>query len=156
MDDLRVPTVAVSAEVLCDDGETISGNIHIPDVASRHTGPMRAEEWLNDPAAFFPLVPPGGGRACLLNKAKVVAISVPASTDEVAAAEDAELPERAVEIECRGRRFRGVLRIDMPDNLQRVLDYLNRPESFLTLREGERHYLIRKGAITQVVERQEG
>jgi hypothetical protein len=156
MDDLRVPTVRISAEVLCDDGQTISGNIHIPDVASRHTGPMRAEEWLNEPAAFFPLVPPGGGRACLLNKAKVVAVSVPASTDEVAVTEEAEHLDQAVEIECQGRRFKGVLRIDMPENLRRVLDYLNRPEPFLTLREADRHYLIRKASITQVSERQEG
>ena len=40
----------------------------------------------------------------------------------------------------------------MPEANRRVLDYLNRPEAFLTLREGDRHHLVRKARITRVVE----
>jgi hypothetical protein len=42
--------------------------------------------------------------------------------------------------------------VTMPEGHSRVLDYLNRPQRFLTLREGERHHLIQKERITRVLE----
>ena len=44
------------------------------------------------------------------------------------------------------------VRIEMPQSQSRVLDHLNRGEAFLTLRDGQRHHLIRKQRITRVFE----
>ena len=44
----------------------------------------------------------------------------------------------------------------MPEHHSRVLDYLNRPGAFLTLREKDRHHLVAKGRITRVTESREG
>ena len=40
----------------------------------------------------------------------------------------------------------------MPSNHARVLDLLNRPGAFLTVRDGERHHLVAKARITRVSE----
>jgi uncharacterized protein (UPF0216 family) len=44
----------------------------------------------------------------------------------------------------------------MPEGQERLLDFLNLREPFVTVRDGERHHLIRKQRITQVVEVFEG
>jgi hypothetical protein len=43
----------------------------------------------------------------------------------------------------------------MPEEHRRVLDYLNRPGRFLTLRDGDRHHLVQKNRITRVQETRE-
>ena len=131
MSELRVPTVAMETEILCADGRSFRGRVFIPALASRHSGPMRLEEWLNEPPQFFPFLP-----------------------DEDSPEPDT--PHRRVAIECEARRLEGVLVIDMPSHLRRVLDFLNRPQMFLTLRDDNRHHLVQKERITRVLEVPEG
>ena len=156
MVELRVPTVAFPAEAVCAHGRMFVGRIFVPAAASRHAGAMRAEEWMNEGNAFFPFLPDDSRTSVLLNKQEVVVLSVSASADVGGLAEEAEIPARRVVVECGGRRLDGTLLIEMPPTQSRVLDYLNRPEAFLTLREGDRHHLVRKSRITRVVEHQEG
>jgi hypothetical protein len=155
MSELRVPTVALNAEVLCGDGRTFLGRIFVPASASVHAGAMRPEEWMNEPSAFFPFLPDDASGPVILNRHEILIISVPASADADEVLEEAANPCRRVTVECGGRRLEGVIVIDMPQNQSRVLDYLNRAGGFLTLRDGERHHLIRKGRITRVLEERE-
>lgn len=152
MTELRVPTVALAAEVLCADGRTFVGRIFVPASASRHPGPMRPEEWMNEGATFFPFLPDDSQAPVILNKREILVISVAADADAGDVLEEAENPVRRVAVEVRERRLAGTLIIDMPHNQSRVLDYLNRPEPFLTLRDGDRHHLILKEQITRVTE----
>ncbi len=152
MTELRVPTMALAAEVVCADGRGFVGRIFVPASASRHPGPMRPEEWMNEGSAFFPFLPDDSQAPVLLNKREVLVISVPAVADAGDIPDGAENPIRRVSIETRQRRFEGTVVIDMPENQSRVLDYLNRSEAFLTLREGDRHHLILKERITRVME----
>ena len=149
--ELRVPTVALDAEVLCADGRSFRGRIFVPTTASRHSGPTRPEEWMNDPATFFPFLPDDATVPVILNKREVVAIAVPAEADAGEVPED-EVETRRVSVETEGRRFTGVLAIEMPEGRSRILDVLNRPEVFLTLRDGDRHQLIQKRRIVRVIE----
>jgi hypothetical protein len=151
MSELRVPTVALAAEVNCGDGRAFSGRIFVPAAALRHSGPMRPEEWINEPTAFFPFLPDGEQVPVLLNKQEIVAVTLtsPPSEGELPPAEDGV---RKVTIECGALRFEGDLRIDMPEGQRRVLDTLNRTERFLTVRAGERHHLVHKRYITRVLE----
>ena len=152
MGELRVPTVAFPAEAVCADGRTFVGRIFVPAAASRHAGAMRAEEWMNEGSSFFPLLPDDSATSVLLNKQELLVLSVSAAADRSEVPEEAEALVRRVALECGGRRLEGALVIDMPSTQSRVLDYLNRPEPFLTLREGDRHHLVRKSRITRVVE----
>jgi len=154
MSELRVPTMALTAEVLCADGRVLRGRIFVSALASKHTGPMRAEEWINDPAPFFPFLPDDTSVAVLLNKLEVLAVTVPAFADYGDEGEASE-PARSVIFECGERRIAGILVIDMASTQRRVLDYLNRPESFVTLRDGDQHHLVHKRRITRVLETRE-
>jgi hypothetical protein len=150
--DLRVPTVAMAAEVSCADGRQFPGRIFLPATASGHVGVMRAEEWMNEPQDFFPLLPDGARTPIILNKSEVLVVTVPASADHDVVLEETHTPERRVAVECGGLRLEGTIVIDMPEAHSRVLDYFNRPGAFLTLRREDRHHLVCKARITCVLE----
>jgi len=150
--DLRVPTVAMAAEVSCADGRQFPGRIFLPATASGHVGVMRAEEWMNEPQDFFPLLPDGARSPIILNKREVLVVTVPASADHDVVLEETHTPERRVAVECGGLRLEGTIVIDMPEAHSRVLDYFNRPGAFLTLRREDRHHLVCKARITCVLE----
>ncbi len=155
MSELRVPMTAMPAEAVCADGRSFVGRIFIPANSNRHSGPMRAEEWMNEPADFFALLPDEGGAPILLNKHEVLVLSVSREADHIAEEPEEEMPRKRVTVECGDRRLEGEVVIDMPENQRRVLDYLNRHERFLTLHDGERHHLVRKARITRVIEARE-
>jgi hypothetical protein len=151
MSELRVPTIATIAQVACADGRVFGGRVFVPAAALRHSGPMRPDEWINEPATFFPFLPDREDVPVLLNKDEVVAISIsaPGPDDEVGG----EVSVRSITVECGTQRFEGDLRIDMPEGQRRVLDTLNRPERFLALRAGKRQHLVHKRHITRVLEK---
>jgi hypothetical protein len=154
--ELRVPTTALEAEVLCADGRSFRGRVFVPDVAATHRGPMRAAEWMNEAAPFFPFLPEEGTGIVLMNRNEVLAVTFSADSDA-----DLDAPEgdaglhRMLIVECRDRRFEGEVVIDMPAHLSRMRDYLNRADPFLIVRDGARHHLIRKARITRIIEPRE-
>ena len=154
--ELRVPTTAVEAEILSTDGRTFVGRVFVPDVSALHSGPMRAAEWLNDSALFFPFRPSDGSGSVLLNRNEVLVFTVAAGDDgEGKEIDEAGGVRRRVIVECRDRTFEGDIVIDMPPHLSRVSDYLNGPDRFLIVRGENRHHLIRKARITRVIEPKE-
>jgi hypothetical protein len=161
MSELRTPTVALAAEVLMADGRTLRGRVFVPSAASRHTGPTRPGEWMNDGVRFFPFLPdpvtPGEGSApVILNKEQVLVVSLPATDDTLLSGfVPPGAHERHVILECGGRRLEGTILIDMPEEHCRVLDYLNDPAPFLMLRDAEHHHLVPKERITRVMETRE-
>jgi hypothetical protein len=148
----QVPRLLRAAEVVSADGRVMRGRVFLPASAQSHAGAMRAEEWVNDPAPFFPFLPDGEGRPLILNKAQIAVLTVAASADH----DDTELAVgakvRRVDVECGALRVSGDVVVDMPANHSRILDLLNRPGAFLNVREGERHHLVRKSGITRVSE----
>jgi hypothetical protein len=148
--ELKVPTVAMAAEVACVDGRAFRGRVFVPASSYLHDGPMRAAEWLNGGGLFFPFLPDDADTPVILNKAEVLTVTV-ASEPERTAAEPVDV-DRGVAVECGGRVLRGRLHIDMPPHHSRVLDYLNRGDEFLALHDGDQLHLVRKENITRVVE----
>ena len=156
MSELRVPMQSLSVVVTTADGRSLAGQVFLPAASSLRAGPMRPEEWINEPASFFPFLAEGSaGPTILLNKSQVAIVSLTsAGDDEDVAAEDVG-PKRKVVVECGARRIEGMLRIEMPAHHSRVLDHLNRSEPFLVLREGQRDHLIFKRHVTKVIEMRE-
>jgi hypothetical protein len=152
MAELRVPTVTLPAEVVDASGDRSAGRVFVPALASAHTGATRPEEWINGGGDFFPFLPEGAKGAVILNKSKVVVVIVAAPADPEEEEEEEGLPRRRVSVECGRQRFEGTLLLDVRENQRRVLDYLNRAERFLVLRDGPRRLLIRKDAITRLHE----
>jgi hypothetical protein len=153
--ELRVPTMALSAELICADGRSFAGRIFVPVSASRHTGPMRAEEWINEQAPFFPFLPDGASTPVIMNKGELVLLSVPATADPHLP-DDPAIPLRRVTIECGQRRLEGTVALEMPADHLRVLDILNGSDRFVTLQQGGRHHFVQKRRITRVFETREG
>jgi hypothetical protein len=153
---LSVPTLALEAEILCADGRTFRGRVFMPDVAARHSGPMRPEEWMNEPASFFPFRPEDGSGSVLMNRNEVLVFTVSAEGHASLAEDDGPVGlHRRVVVECRDRRYEGEVIMDMPSHLSRVQDYLNRADPFLIVHDGPRVHLIRKARITRVLEPKE-
>jgi hypothetical protein len=148
--EFRVPRLLRAAEVLCTNGRVLRGRVFLPASAESHAGAMRAEEWVNDAAAFFPFLPDGEGRPVILNKAQVAVVTVSASADHEA--RELTLPVKPVRVECGSLWLEGEVVVDAPASQSRVLDLLNRPGAFLNVREGGRHHLVRKTGITRVSE----
>jgi hypothetical protein len=149
------PTIEVEAELLRTNGQTLEGHLHLPAASPSHDGPPRADEWLNETGLFFLFQPEGSERPSLLNKADVLVLSVPAAANGPGGLEAARLPEQAVVAECDEKTLRGTVAIDLPDGEHRLLEHVNRPGPFLTLRGGERHHLVQKQRITKLIEVQE-
>jgi hypothetical protein len=152
--ELRVPTVAMAAEVTCVDGRVFRGRVFVPASSSLHGGPMRAEEWMNGAGLFFPFLPDEAEAPVILNKAEVLTVTVGSEPER--ALEEAVDIDRGVQVECGGQVLRGHLHIDMPPHHSRVLDYLNRADAFLVLHDGDRLHLVQKQNITRVTEVREG
>jgi hypothetical protein len=150
--EFHVPRLLRAAEVVCSDGRVLRGRVFLPATAESHPGAMRAEEWMNDPAAFFPFLPDGEGRPIILNKAQVAVVTVAAAADHDETLEQVGPPVKRVRVECGALRLEGEVLVDMPVNQSRILDVLNRPGAFLNVREGDRHHLVRKSGITRVSE----
>ena len=153
MIELRVPTNALDVEIVYADGTWYVGRIFLPVASSHHSGEMRPDEWMNDSTPFFPFLPVNASVAIILNKAEVVVLTVVAEPPPEETTVD--LPKRRVQVECRERVVAGVVIIDMPEGHQRVLDYLNGPDPFLIVHDGDREHLVRKTRITRVVETRE-
>ena len=154
--ELRVPTTALEVEILCADGRTFTGRVYVPDISAMYRGPMRAAEWMNESAPFFPFRPADGSGSVLLNRSEVLVFTV-AAEDDGGDGDEQEAPgvRRRVIVECRDRKFEGEIVIDMPPHLSRVSDFLNGHDPFLIVRGKDRHHLIRKARITRVIEPKE-
>lgn len=149
MEELRVPTTQIEAELQLDDTRILRGTIFVPD-SSSHTGVKRPDEWINEASSFFPFRIEGG-KTELFSKHATLRLSVPA---DLLHEEDmpADVEHRAVVVETSGGSFEGVVRLDMPSHQRRVLDYLNLPHAFLCMVDGERAHLVRKRLVKRVVE----
>jgi hypothetical protein len=152
MHDFKVPTVQLATELHCVDGAVLRGHVYMAALSAVHAGPMQPQEWINSPPAFFPFRREDGAMI-LVNKHQVLAMSVVAvplePEDELW--EPASLVRRVM-VEAGGKRFEGDVAIDMPENQQRLVDYLNRSESFLCLVSGENHLLVRKEFVARAFE----
>jgi len=146
----------MDTEIVCADGTWFVGRIFLPAASSHHAGAMRPDEWMNDSTPFFPFLPANASSAVILNKSEVVVLSVVVERAAEGEEDQPDVPRRRVQVECRERVVAGTVSIDMPEGHQRVLDYLNRPDPFLTVHDGDREHLVRKTRITRVLEPREG
>jgi hypothetical protein len=149
--DFRVPTIPLFVELRCNDGRRFGGQVYLPAQSLNRDAPMRVDEWANGPQRFVPFRASEGACRTVINKHQLAVISVPA---EANLDEDdlAGCPTYRVVVEIGDLRLEGQVVVDLPPAQQRVVDFLNRPEPFFTLRDGDRHHLVNKHHVTRVIE----
>ena len=151
MDDLKVPTISVEAELRYFDERLLKGRIFLPVGTATRESPMYPEEWINQANFFFPFLVDGEERARILNKRYVVVLTIRASEHAEVWADPIGLV-RNVRIECGTFQLTGTVYIDMPNYMQRLLDFANRPEAFLVVYEGDKRHIVQKSRITFLAE----
>ena len=151
MDDLKVPTITVEAELRYFDERLLKGRIFLPIGTATRESPMYPEEWINQANFFFPFLVDGEERARILNKRYVVVLTIRASDHAEVWADPIGLV-RNVRIECGTLQISGTVYIDMPNYMQRLLDFANRPEAFLVVYEGDKRHIVQKRRITFLAE----
>jgi hypothetical protein len=102
---------------------------------------------MNEGGAFFPFIPDTAERALILNKRYIVVLTVTGGYEELNLPEETGV-SRYVQVKCGNLDMEGLVYIDMPETHRRLTDWVNRPEPFLLLRDGELRHLIQKSRIT--------
>lgn len=151
--EFSVPTTALPVALSLTDGRTIEGDVFLPARSPVRDGPMLAGEWANLAPAFIPLRPAVGSEVTLVNRHRVVAIVLPPGVAAVDPVEWLDMPVHRVAIEATGGlRVEGRLAVIMPRYQQRVVDWLNGSDAYVTLDVGGRAHLIQKAHITRIIE----
>ena len=147
--ELRVPTVALTVEVVCADGYAYRGRVFLPEMSAHHSGRPSVEEWLNDAAAFIPFMPSDAHGCVILNKDDVAVLSVERADD---VPRERHGPSRTVSVACRGKTIIGRVVLDTPAEASRILDFLNRADAFVVVDDGTTRHVVRKAGIMRVIE----
>jgi hypothetical protein len=151
----RIPKREVSAEVSLLGHPRKVVKLFLHERAESHAGPERPSDLLNGPWDFFPAIEPPG-KLVLLHRAAVLAISVSAESEfpgeEGGGSGD---PEGAaifsVEVILQdGSQVRGTVRFVMPEGRNRLIDFINTQDRFLTVRDENLARLINKRRIVRI------
>ena len=149
MNELRVPTVALPAEIALADGRRIQGTMFRPAVSHSHDGPPRPDEWINASSEFLPFRPDGGEEALVINKSQLaIAKVVLPPEDDV----DGSALHQNVVVECSVGTVTGTVVINLPAHTRRLLDFMNQPERFISVHSEQQCYLMNKAYITNIKE----
>ncbi len=134
---LRVPKIAVSVEIVLDGGRRFAGHLHLATASGVHAGRERVLDLLDAPEPFLPITVPGSG-GHLLAKDRIVMVQVTDLQDVGTVEEDLPVTTTRVEVGLASlpqeqRHLRGTIAIAMPPGKVRLLDFLNEAGSFFAL-----------------------
>lgn len=149
----RVPKHEVPAEVHLPGRSPLQAVLFLSECAQGHAGVERPSDLLNGSASFLPARGPKG-KMVFFHREAVVAVTVAARYEfggdvlRMAALSSEEAVTADVEIVMEDEtEFRGRVSYLMPVGSRRLQDFLNLPDRFLVLRDGDRVQLLNKNRI---------
>lgn len=138
----RLPVIVTTAS-----GERLSGEMFIQGYARRRHGREEAIDVLNDAEPYFPLALPDRSML-LIAKHRVRDVEVPTVTPNVGLG---TRPATVEVVVAGGEAFLGEVRMEVPYERPRLLDFLNRVQQrFLTLHTADGIRLINSQLIERV------
>jgi len=155
-DQFRVPKREIQAEIVLFGQKPATLRIFLNEHAEGHTGFERPSDLFNGRGAFIPASEKKGGLV-LLRRQAVTSVTV-AADEEFSGGEprvEDLAPDQAttmtVEILLEdASRAHGTITFLMPEGQRRLQDFLNLPDDFLVVRDGEHARLINKHRIARI------
>lgn len=146
--DFRIEKERLSVTVTTESGERLSGQMFVQSYARRRLGREEAVDVLNDNDPYFPLAL-DGDNTLLIAKRRVRDVQVAAG--EGSAANPAARPVTVEVVVAGGDAFLGEVRLEVPFERPRLLDFLNRlQQRFVTLHTADGIRLINSRLIERV------
>ena len=146
--DFRIEKERLPVVVTTESGERLGGEMFVQGYARRRLGREEAVDVLNDDEPYFPLAL-ADGSMLLIAKRRVRDVAV-SGTEHAAAT----VPSRAATVEvvvAGGDAFLGEVRLEVPFERPRLLDFLNRlQQRFVTLHTADGIRLINSRLIERV------
>ena len=145
--DFRIEKERLPVVVTTESGERLSGEMFIQGYARRRNGREEAIDVLNDAEPYFPLALPDESML-LIAKHRVRDVEVPSVTPAAALGTRPATVELVV---AGGEVFLGEVRLEVPYERPRLLDFLNRiQQPFVTLHTADGLRLINSRLIERV------
>jgi len=152
----RIPKRRISAEVLLLGHPRKVVTLFLHEVAQTHAGAERPSDLLNGGGEFFPAIEPPG-KLVLLHRDAVLVISVAAEAEFPPSEPEGSLPDltQATKIPVEvilqdGSHVRGTIQFVMPQGRDRLIDFMNAPDRFISVREESLARLINKRRIVRI------
>ena len=148
VDKLRV-TVRVSRP-----GEpAVEGRLSLFPYSAHHAGPETLLELLDPPAGFLPFERSADDAVLLLSRPDIQWVMAGPEVDSELIRPPAYrfTREERVRVSLReGDVLDGLIQMELPENINRVSDYLNGPERFFPLATRQGTFLVHKAAVREV------
>ncbi|GMQ90501.1 MAG: hypothetical protein BMS9Abin10_0887 [Gammaproteobacteria bacterium] len=150
MEIFRTPQRMVSVRVLLEDSRRLQGDFYVP-ATGLDGNHGRLLDRLND--ASEKLLPLAGKHETLLNKACIVAVELASGHQQAEGVENEIAREQRVRVTlAQGKTVERWLRFFMPEELGRLLDYLNEAPPFIAVVGEQRVTLVHRCFIQSVQE----
>ncbi|MBL8149672.1 MAG: hypothetical protein JNN15_07065 [Blastocatellia bacterium] len=154
----QIPKHEMQVDIYLADGNRISGKLFLPILSSSPSGFLPLLEVMNSSTDFFPFLPDSSNETELINKNLVVQVVVDVQPDEIAnlMAEAINIETNwveQVEVACEKLEvIVGSVFLELPADRARVLDFLNKPTRFFSVKNEKKDHIINKKFVTKVRE----
>ena len=152
MNTLAVEKRTVPVSIRFEDGHSVTGDIYLSPIAQKHLGRETVMDFMNTDQNFFPLKLSPDSRVIMINKARVVEVTVAMDiefADTDLAALGAKEEPMTVMFQC-DYHLAGTAYIEMPPRKSRIIDFLNGGSGFFLLKSGDRAHILNSQHISYV------
>jgi len=148
-----VEKLRVAVRVSRPGQHPVEGQLSLAPHSSLHAGPETLLELLDPPAGFLPFERAGDDAIVLLSRQDIQWVMAGPDVDAelVRPVPYRYTREERVRVSLRsGEDLDGLIQMELPQNLNRVFDYLNGPERYFPLATRRGTFLIRKAAVREI------
>lgn len=131
-----VEKLLVPARVTMPGPEQIAGDFALSAHSPLRPGPEPLLDLLNAPTRVVPFIRRADEGVLLLSRLAIDWVEVERAVDPTWVRAASIVQEREEHVQVRmldGRRIEGVVAIDLPEHLNRISDFLNLPQDFISL-----------------------
>lgn len=152
-----IPKTVIQAGVTMPGRKRRQVEIFLGDCAASHAGGERVIDLLASEVRFIPVRDAESGQVIFLQRSSIMVLTVPLEHELRADLEDGGLLETEIAerfhievVLSDGSIVKGELTYVMPEGMRRLQDFLNLPEPYLSIRDGEAAHIVSKSHVSEV------